>query len=142
MARRYYSSRKERQSLTLEELYWKLQHLYLLFRDRDYFRGKAGITGSYVPDAIKHEAAVALTFQPFPVTEWSEAEITEDHVFDAVEFLYDQVSKPGHRVEVTTESGRDYYDYDGYDEEAGRADFKEKANTFLSDYKFGYELTE
>lgn len=142
MTRRYYSSRTKPRSLTLDDLYWKLKNLYLLFRDKDYFKGKAGITETQLPDAVKHEAAVALTFQPFPMTKWEEGEITEDHVFDALEFLYDHVSKPGEWVGRTTESGWNYYDYDRYDDEAGRVEFREKANQFLSDYTDGYELTE
>ena len=58
-----------------------------------------------LPDAIKHEAAVALTFQPFPITKWSGLDITEDHVFDALEFLYDHVSRPGELVAMTTDTG-------------------------------------
>jgi hypothetical protein len=138
MTRRYYSSRNTAQSLTLDDLYVKLQHLYLLFRDRDFFKGKADITKTRLPDGIKHEAGVALSFQPFPITKWSEGDITEDHIFDTVEFLYDHVSKPGE----LTEMGYNYFDYAGYDEDAGRSEFREKANTFLSDYKSGYELSE
>jgi hypothetical protein len=141
MARRYYSSRKGLGHLTLEELYWKLQNLYSLFRDRDYFKGKAGITKIDLPDAIKHEAAVALPFPLFPMGEWPELETTEDHVFDALEFLYDHVSRPGDPIALTTD-GWGYQDYDGYDDEAGRAEFRDKANAFLADYEPGYELTE
>ena len=140
MDRRYYSSRNGLGSLTLEQLYLKLQNLYLLFRDKDYLRGKAGITTTDVPDWIKHEAAVALTFQLFPIADWSVPDITEDHVFDAIEFLYDRVSKPGTMVSMTTESNWQYYDYDGYDDEAGRSDFRKRVNSFLPDYKSGYEL--
>jgi hypothetical protein len=135
MPRRYYSSRNKPVSLTLSDLYQKLQNLYLLFRDRDYFKGKAGIRETGLPAAIVREAALALTFQPFPITGWPEADITEDHVFDAIEFLYDRVSKPGNWDPY-------YFDYDGYDEEAGRKEFRETANAFLSDYRAGYELTE
>src|SRR6266403_4594215 len=35
-----------------------------------------------------------------------------------------------------------YYDYRDYDDEAGRAEFREKANAFLCDYEPGYELTK
>jgi hypothetical protein len=142
MTRRYYSSRTNPQRLTLYDLYWKLKNLYLLFRDKDYFKRKAGITQFGLPDAIKHEAAVALTFQPFPLTKWEEDEITEDHVFDALEFLYDHVSKPGEWIEKTTETGFNYSDYDGYDDEAGQVEFRERTNQFLSEYKDGYEVTE
>src|SRR5258708_36161868 len=116
MARRYYSARNKPVSLTLGELYSKLQHLYLLYRDRDYFKGKAGITKFDIPSAIKHEAELALTFQPFLITQWSEPDINEDHVFDVLEFLYDHVSRPGEWKNMITESGSFYNDYDGYDD--------------------------
>jgi len=142
MPRRYYSSRNKPRSLTLGELYWKLQHFYLLFRDKDFFKEKAGITEVGIPNAIKHEAAVALNFQPFPITEWSEAEITDDHIFDVLEFMYDRVSKSGELVPMSTESGWNYRDYESYDSEAGQKEFRDNANAFLSDYKTGFELTK
>lgn len=142
MARRYYSLRNQLKSLTTDGLYWKLQHLYLLLRDRDYFRSKAGITKSDLPDWIKHEAGVALDFQPFPLTKWTTETLTEDHLFDAIEFLYDHVSRPGKWDEIDTGDGYPYHDWTEYDDEAGKAEFREKANAFLSDYESGFELTE
>jgi hypothetical protein len=142
VARRYYSTRQKSATLTLEGLYSKLQNLYLLFRGKDYFKEKAGITGHELPEAITHEAALALSFQLFPVTKWLARDVTEDHVFDALEFLYDHVSKPGAWIQMTSETGYNYNDYDGYDEEEGRLDFREVVNIFLADYKSGYELTK
>jgi hypothetical protein len=137
MTRRYYSSRNKPKSLTLGELYWKLQNLYLLFRDKEFFVGKAEIGKSYLPDAIKHKAAVALNFQPFPITKWSQENVTEDHIFDALEFLYDHVSKPEDWGE-----GYNGFGYQRYDDEAGQKDFRDSANAFLADYKTGFELTK
>lgn len=126
----------------MEGLYWKLQNLYLLFRDRDYFKGKAGITMTSLPDGIKREAAIALSFQPFPITKWEEGKISEDHIFDVLEFLFDYVSKPGTWTLMTSDSGFNDYDYDGYDDDQGREEFRQKVNAFLYDYRAGYELTK
>ena len=142
MTRQYYSSRKKPGGLTLEEIYWKLQNLYLMFRDADYFKEKAAITQNHLPDSIKHEAVVALNFQPFPITKWAHEDITEDHVFDALEFLYDHVSKPGTLIDMTSETGWNFQDYDGYDCGAGQQEFRGKVNSFLVNYKSGFELTE
>lgn len=142
MMRRYYSSRTKPKSLTLEELYQKLQNLYLLFRDKDFLKKKTGITNDNIPDAILHEAALDLTFQPFPITKWSQDSITEDHIFDTLEFLYDHVSKPGEFVGMTNGTGWNYYDYDTYDDETGQEEFKNKTNVFLAEYKTGFELTK
>ena len=113
-----------------------------MFRDKDFFKEKANITEVGIPDAIKHEAAIALNFQPFPITKWSQEDITDDHVFDVLEFLYDHASKPGELVPMSTESGWNYRDYDNYDDEAGKKEFRDNANAFLSDYKTGFELTK
>jgi len=142
MARRYYSSRTKPKRLTVEELYQKLENLYLLFRDKDYFKNKAGITKESIPDAILHEAAIDLSFQPFPITKWSPENITEDHIFDTLEFLFDRVSKPGEWVGMTNDTGWNYYDYDSYDDKAGQEEFRDKANAILAEYKTGYELTQ
>ena len=142
MTRRYYSSRTKPKSLTVDELYRKLQNLYLLFRDRDYFKNKTGITTKNLPDAILHEAALDLTFQPFPITKWLPENITEDHIFDALEFLYDRASKPGAMVGMTNETGWNYYDHENYDDEKGKEEFREKANAILAEYKTGFELTQ
>ena len=142
MTRRYYTSRTKPKSLTVDELYQKLQSLYLLFRDKDYFKNKAGISKKKLPDAILHEAALELTFQPFPITKWLPETITEDHIFDTLEFLYDRASKPGEMVGMTTETGWNYYDYENYDEEKGREEFREKANAVLAEFKTGFELTQ
>jgi hypothetical protein len=142
MTRRYYSSRTKPRSLTVGDLHWKLQNLYLMFRDKDFFKEKSGITQAGYPDAVKHEAAVALNFQPFPITKWSVEDITEDHIFDVIEFLYDRVSKPGVMVDKETDSGWRYADYDEYDHEAGQKEFRDNVNSFLTDYKTGFELTK
>jgi hypothetical protein len=142
MARRYYSSRSKPKSLTLDELYQKLQHLYLLFRDKDFFKEKAGITKNDLPEAIMHEAALVLNFQPFPITKWLPENISEDHIFDTLEFLYDRISKPGELVGMTNETGWNYYDYESYDEETGRMEFRDKTNAILAEYKNGFEITK
>lgn len=140
-SRRYYAARMQPGQLTLQDLYRKLQHLYLFFRDRDYFKA-VGITRNYIPDAIKHKAALSLSFQMFPVTKWPSYDITEDHAFEALEFLHDHVSRPGTLTEMTSETGFNYTDYGRYDEEAGRAEFRRETNAFLCDYKSGFELTK
>ncbi len=141
MARRYYSSRTSSKKLTISELHDRLQHLYLLFRDRDFFKKKAGITSTDIRDGIKHKAALAIGFQPFPITKWDINDITEDHIFDVMEFLYDYASKPGEWVPMTSETGYNYYDYESYNVIDGQAEFREEANRFLCDYKIGFELT-
>jgi hypothetical protein len=139
--RRYYAARKSPGGLTLQGLYRKLQHLYLFYRDRDYLK-EAGITKLSLSDTIKHKAAMSLSFEMFPITKWTNQEVTEDHVFEALEFLHDHVSRPGVLVEMSSETGFNYMDYDGYDEKAGRDEFRGDANAFLADYQLGFELAK
>jgi hypothetical protein len=142
MTRRYYSSRAKNKSLSLEDLYVKLQNLYLYFRDREYFKWLANITNKTTPALIKYEAGIALDFRLFPITDWLEVDITEDHIFDAIEFLFDYVSAPCDYGLITDETGFSYSDFQNHDKIAGQLAFREKANMFLSDYKNGYELKE
>lgn len=142
MTRHYYSSRNKLRSLTLEELYQKLQHLYLFFRGKDFFAGKAGITQSFLPDSIKHEAALELSFQPFPIEKWSPENITEDHIFDMLEFLYDRVTMPGELVWMTNDTGFNYQDYASFTDEPAQEEFRAKTNAFLVEYKTGFELSK
>jgi len=126
----------------LGQLYLKLQHLYLFFRDKDYFKEKAGITKHDLPETIKHEAYIELTFQPFPVTKWEEDELSADRVFDLLEFLYDHVSRPGAWGEFVNDSGFTYSDYREYDTNAGQNEFRQRANIFLSECQPRFEMTE
>ena len=142
MTRRYYSSRKNPKSLSLDDLHYKFIHIYLYFSDKDYFKGKAGITSNEIPEEIKHKAAISLSFNAFPLTEWDRHDVTEDHIFDAIEFLYDHVSSPGEWVGMTSETGFNYHDYDGYDEIEGKKEYREYVNSIICDYKDGYELSE
>jgi hypothetical protein len=145
MTKRYYSSRSSAKKLTVKELYQKLQHLYLLFQNTDYFKDKAGISvpDPEIPDHIKHRAALALDFQPFPIEEWKEDEITEEHVFDVIEFLHDCVSKPvGELVDMSSEANWDYWDYESYDEAAGQKEYRDHVNAFLCNYKNGFEIAD
>jgi len=140
--KRYYSARNRPKTLTLEDFQWKVQHLYLFFSEKDYFKGKAGITGWILPKEIEHKAAMALGFQPFPIKQWAERSTTEDHVFDVIEFLHDYVARPGELVGMTTDTGFNYEDYDGYDDAAGQAEFRDLVNAFLCDYKTGFKLAD
>jgi hypothetical protein len=140
--RKYYSSRTNKEPLTVSGLYHKLQHVYLYFAKRDYFKEKAGIIGTMIPDEFIHKAGFSLRFQPFPITNWAPNDITEDNIFDVIEFLYDHVSEPGELGNLTDDTGFNYTDYLDYDEESGKKEFRQKINMVLADYRDGYELSE
>lgn len=131
MPKKYYSARTNPKKMTLNELYWKFKNFYILFRDRGYFEEKLGLNSRTHRSAdAEGEAALALNFQPFPITKWSDEIVSEEHIFDVIEFLYDYVTKP---IDV---------DWGGYNEAAGRAEYKDKVNQFLGDYGTGFELND
>lgn len=146
MPRPLYRSRHKSVTLTVQELHNKLVHLYLLFRDRHFFKQKMGITEADLPDAVMHKAAARLRLSrcdPFPIERWVAVDTTDDNVFDMIEFLHDCVSKPGFLVwKHDPETGQSYQDYDEYDEEVGQEEFRDEVNGFLADYGSGFELTK
>ena len=141
-SRKYCSSRTKNKLLTLSGLYHKLQHVYLYFAKRDYFKQKTNIIGNIIPDEFRHKAGFSLRFQPFPMTNWAPNDITEDNIFDVIEFLYDHVSEPGELGGLTDDTGFNYTDYLDYDEESGKKEFRQEINMVLADYRDGYELSE
>ena len=142
MSKKYYSSRNNPKKLTIQELYFKLQNLYFFFQKKDYFKNKIGITSYHLPEGAIYEVALLLNFELFPVNKWNSENITEDNIFDSIEFLFDRISKPGEKDYFENEDGFQYLDYSSYDDEIGKKEFREKANAFLVDYKDGYELNQ
>lgn len=142
MARRYYSSREKRQNLTIEDLYNRLQYLYLFFRDKDYFKRKVQITSTNSSNEIEYKAALSIGYQLLSIDEREFFDVTEDHIFDVIEFLVDNVSKPIGWEAKTTDTGFNYYDYEYYDDTEGQVEFRKKVNHFLIDYKTGFKLTK
>lgn len=126
ISRKYYSSRTRPRQLSLMGLYQKLQCVYFLFRDKDYFKEHFEITRTYIPESINNEALIYINFQPFPMNEWESSDITEDHIFDTIEFLYDRISKPGELKDMVTETGFNYFDYGSYDRKIGKKNLEER----------------
>ncbi|EMJ90564.1 hypothetical protein [Leptospira alstonii] len=141
MIRKYFSSRNQNNRLTLNDLYFKFQNLYLYFRDKDYFK-QSGITKKFLSEAIKFEAAIKLSFQSFPITKWEKEDITEDRIFDTIEFLFDKVSKPGSMEPFDTDAGFQIWDYGSYSQKEGQSEYIEIVNMFLIDYGDGFELND
>lgn len=137
--RRYYSSRKGAVRITPSEARWRLENLYLLYSDKDYFKERLGVRGSEIPANLARESAIRLGFPAFPISRWTSQDTTEDHVFDVIEFLYDHVSKPGKLIDMVNE-GWAYLDYQSYDQASGRAEFTASSNLILWELGEGFEL--
>ena len=139
--RKYYSSRMNKVSLDINDLYYQLQNIYLFFKEKDYFKEKLNISYNNLPDEAKYKSVIELKKQIFPLTKWSHEDINEDNIFDTIEFLYDNISKPGELIDMTSETGWNYQDYESYDEKTGKEEFAHQVSNSLCDYKDGYELT-
>lgn len=142
MEREYYSLRNKTKQLNIFEISNKFVNVYRLLSDKDYFKEQLEIEGSIIPKHIELKAAITLDFQPFPIAEWDENKVTEDNIFDTIEYLYDHVSKPGERTRMVSDTNFIFWDYENYDIEAGKEEYREYVNNFLSRYRDGYELTE
>ena len=138
--RRYYSARKAQKTISPSEAHWRLDHLFTLFRGRDYFRAKLGISGDDTPKSLVSESVIKLGFKAFPLSSWEDSDKTETNIFDVTEFLYDHVSKPGDMIDMVSESNWHYQDYESFDEEAGKSEFRSSANLILSELGEGFEL--
>ncbi len=126
----------------MDQLIKRVEHVFMYFRDRDYFKERLGITEYSIPDSAGHLAAISLTRKPFSNNKWSNLSLEEDDVFDFIEFLFDFVSKPGKLTTFVTETNYNYKDYEDFDENAAKTEFRAKVNLLLCDYRDGYELTE
>jgi len=87
-------------------------------------------------------AAIELDFQPFPVSSWPAENITENHIFDVLEFLHEFVSKPGEWRKTRDDTGWESFGYDGFDIETGQNEYRGLVNSFLARYRDGYEMDE
>ncbi|TJY43073.1 hypothetical protein E5161_04030 [Cohnella pontilimi] len=141
MKRLYYSSRNKKKTIDVFQMYLQLQSLFAYFRNKDFFVERLNITSEFFPDEVNHKAMFEIKFMPFPITKWDEHEVTEENIFDTIEFLYIHVSKPGEKGWFTSDSGYNYLDYVGYDEEAGKEEFRDAVNLIINDYGQGFELT-
>jgi hypothetical protein len=131
--RRYFSSRKgSRPPISIQQAHSRLDTLYALYRDKDYFIQKLG-TGQRYKTSEEHKrlALITLGFNAFPVRDWLNEDITEDHLLDVIEFLFDHVSKPGMWIDPG---------YDSFDEAVGKAEFRSAANSILAHVGDGFEL--
>lgn len=139
MSRSYYNARNRVEPLTLDNLFIRIQSLYELYKDKDYLKEKTGLIYNYIPDSLKHEAALFLGFNALPVKNWYANEYIAENMFSVIEFLFDRVSKPGERI-TKNNGGYDFEDYDTYDSISAQNEFRAAANSFLPNYEDGFEL--
>lgn len=148
--RQYYSVRKgldpRLTQLDLSLLRELFLPIYQEFDRQGYFQEAFGydcVDAGYVPGCVGYDVK-AYFFRKlrkpnlWPI-ETNLAEYTDDDLFDVIELLHDQVSKP------LTGCHHTYSDcgwhYDTFDKAAGQGEFRAEMNEILRDYPPGYELS-
>lgn len=149
--RPYYSARTGKNPDAIRYELPLLRRLFLAtyqnFLARDYFQemlGKDCVDASEPPAGTAGYDVDTYVFRHlrkpglWPIEE-RHNELTEDDVFDLIEFLYDHVSKgiEGY-YHSYSECG---WHYSTFDSAAGRTEFRDAVNDFLRDYKEGFELS-
>jgi hypothetical protein len=150
MARRYYSIRSGKHlngaNMPLSVLASLLYVTYRRLTEAGYFQehfGYSCIDMGDVPGRLGEDISAALLFHlrreipwPFPV---EFVGLSEDELFDLIEFLHDHVSKPmdGHH-HTYAQCGWHYHTFDG---KTGQAEYRERLNLLLEDYKDGFEIS-
>jgi hypothetical protein len=149
--RKYYSVRTAKKtdggSLDLTFLRRLFKDIYFFFRDENYFQEAFGyecldnglVAGSLGFDIEAHILRRLRKSNIWPIDVHC-LDYSEDDLFDAIEFLYDLVSKP------TEGYYHDYgncgWHYKKFDTVLGQKEFSEEINDLLQDYRDGYKLSE
>lgn len=144
MTKPFYTTRHRKRKLTLDELCGRFDSLVRLCLEKDYFQEKFGIDPTQVVRRVTKVAVdtsiIEIGFNPFAHT-WN-SQSAEGEIFDAIEFLYQNVSKPGDNERRVSESGFDYWTISGFDSEAAQREFRRSANAILVAYGSGFELKQ
>jgi len=142
--RRYFSDRKNALPLGDLELYERFEALYRYFECNDYLLEKTGSSPEReVNDDLRYKAVAAMGFNPYPIDGWEPSSVTADRLFDAIEFFYDHVSKPGKWGGLRDEeSGWTSHGYASFDADAGQTEYRDRMNVVLVRYGAGFELTK
>jgi hypothetical protein len=151
MARRYYSVRTGKHpygsNVPLSVLAALLYATYGQLAEAGYFQqhfGYSCVDSGDVPGKLGGDIGSALLFHlrrdslwPFPE---KFAGLSEDELFDLVEFLHDHVSKPIDGYHHTyAQCG---WHYDTFDPKTGQAEYRERVNLLLESYKGGFEVSD
>ena len=141
MNRKYYSNRTgrnpEASRYELPMLVKLFNAVYLDFLKNGYFSENSGEVPGKLGADIEAQMFIDLKKPDLGPIEEKCNNYSEDDLFDVIEFLYDYVSKPIERRFLEYE-----YDYQTFDREIGKQEFRDSMNKLLCDYREGYELSE
>ena len=150
MTRRYYSVRTGKNpngsSIGLDMFATLFYSIYRGLDDAGYFQeyfGYSCVDDGEVPGKLGAEPGAVMLFKlrkqhlwPFPD---KFAGLSEEDLFDLVEFMYDHCSKPVEgRYHSYSACGWHYHEFNQVE---GQAEFRSKMTELLSSYAPGYELS-
>jgi hypothetical protein len=148
--RSYYSVRTGRlrddPKLELEMLRGLFVATYESFEEQGYFQERLGINcvDGYIAGSVGDVAIYSFRKlrrkDLFPI--WRRKDdLTEDEVFDLIEFLYDHASQPSEEGQYHSWNQCGYH-YSKFIQGTAQREFRTEVNEFLKDYGDGYELSE
>jgi hypothetical protein len=140
MSRKYFSHRKnpDASRLDLPMLVNLFKTVYLDFLKNDYFYKNSGDVPGKLGADLEAQMLIKLKKPDLWPIEEKCNNYSEDDLFDVIEFLYDNVSKP---IDLRFPKNGNYY-YETFDMETGKQEFRDSMNQLLCDYREGYELSE
>lgn len=148
--RKYFSIRtgKQSKSIAFDGLRKLIFTIFVDFQTKGYFDEYFGdncVDAGYTPGKaganLKNYALRKLRKDIWPFDELSVTEYSEEDLFDMIEFLFDNISKP-------LEEGANFHNYGNewhytlFDQQKGQREFMDEVNQFLNDHSIGYELSE
>jgi hypothetical protein len=120
--------------------------IYTTFEAKGYFQERFGIncTDGYIPGSVGDIGLYSFRKlrrkNLFPIWE-SKNSLSEDDIFDLIEFLYDHATQP------IVSSGNYHqfndcgYHYSEFIQGAAQEEFRKEVNDILRDYDGGFELS-
>lgn len=148
--RRYYSIRTGRlqanPKLSLQMLREFFVAIYETFENKGYFQERLGINcvDGYIDGSVGDVALYSFRKlrrkNLFPI--WSRKDdLTEDEIFDLIEFLYDHASQPVPSSGKYHSFNQCGYHYSEFIPGTAQDEFREEINDLLKDYGEGFELS-
>jgi len=148
--RTYYSVRsgrlQEDAKLGLEMLRGLFWATYQSFEERGCFQERLGINcvDGYIPGSVGDVEIYSFRKLRrkglFPIWQRHD-DLTEDEIFDLIEFLYDHASEPVQSSGKYHSWNQCGYHYSEFVQGSAQSDFRAEVNEFLRDYGEGFELS-
>jgi hypothetical protein len=85
---------------------------------------------------------IEIGFNGYDMSDRPSANISNENIFDVIEYLYKYVSKPGPLVPMTDETGWNYHGYEYFSTNQGQYEFRQDANKILITFAEGFELNK